>query len=157
MAETRPRCPQCDGLLKYEPADLLGPERVHCILCGWELLRQGPPLCRLFDSSNKHEEKQEPSWAAAIISGAGKFRLRRLSPMSEKNSLSTLNDHLFEQLDRLSSSKGEALKVEIERTRAMAGLAKEMTENAKLALEVQRCLGGKPAATPKMLCIEASE
>ena len=39
MSEQHPRCPQCKGLLKYEPADILGPERVHCILCGWQKAR----------------------------------------------------------------------------------------------------------------------
>lgn len=65
--------------------------------------------------------------------------------MTTNNTLSDLNDHLFGQLDKLSSSKGEKLKEEIERTRAMSGLAKEMIENAKLALEVQRTLGSKGA------------
>jgi hypothetical protein len=118
-------------------------------------MRQGPPLCRLFDSSSKHEAKQEPSWAVAIISGAGKFRLRRLQPMAaKKHTLADLNDHLFTQMNRLANSKGDELKVEIERTRAMAGLAKEMTENAKLALEARRCLGNKPD-TPEMLQVGA--
>lgn len=70
------------------------------------------------------------------------------------NTLSNLNDHLFSQLSRLSDAKGDKLKEEIERTRAMSTLAKEMIENAKLALEVQRCLGGKPD-TPSMLQVEA--
>ncbi len=42
MSEHHPRCPQCKGLLKYEPADILGPERVKCILCGWEKHRDKP-------------------------------------------------------------------------------------------------------------------
>jgi len=72
----------------------------------------------------------------------------------QKNTLSDLNDHLFDQLKRLSTSKGEGLKEEIERTRAMSGLAKEMIENAKLALEAHRTIGNK-GAKPKMLQIEA--
>jgi hypothetical protein len=36
MSDKHPRCPMCKGLLKHEPADILGPERVKCILCGWE-------------------------------------------------------------------------------------------------------------------------
>lgn len=65
--------------------------------------------------------------------------------MTTKNTLGNLNDHLFDQLARLSNGqiKGEQLKEEIERTRAMSGLAKEMIDNAKLALEVQRTLGSK--------------
>jgi hypothetical protein len=53
-----------------------------------------------------------------------------------------------------ADAKGEKLKEEIERTKAMSGLAKEMIENAKLALEVQRSLGGKPGV-PAMLQLEA--
>lgn len=72
--------------------------------------------------------------------------------MAKKNTLSDLNDHLFAQMDRLSNSKGDELKTEIERTRAMANLAREMTQNATLALEVQRTVGGK-SDTPDMLQI----
>lgn len=72
------------------------------------------------------------------------------------NTLSTLNDHLFDQMARLAASglNGVKLKEEIERTRAMSGLAKEMIDNAKLALEAHRTLNGK-TGTPKMLTLEA--
>ena len=77
--------------------------------------------------------------------------------MSEQatNTLSNLNDHLFDQLKRISdgTKTGESLKEEIDRTRAISGLAKEMIDNAKLALEVQRTLGGKDK--PGMLAIES--
>ena len=36
MSDKHPTCPKCNGLLKFEPADILGPDRVKCILCGWE-------------------------------------------------------------------------------------------------------------------------
>lgn len=36
---SRPRCPKCNGLLKHEPAGIIGPERVHCILCSWQMVR----------------------------------------------------------------------------------------------------------------------
>jgi hypothetical protein len=39
MSAKHPTCPKCNGLLKHEPADILGPERVKCILCSWELFR----------------------------------------------------------------------------------------------------------------------
>lgn len=74
--------------------------------------------------------------------------------MSETNSktLLTLNDRLFDQLERLSVAdlKGETLSNEINRTRAMSSLAREIVENAKLALEAQRTLGN-PKTTPAML------
>ena len=74
--------------------------------------------------------------------------------MPTNNTLSSLNDHLFTQLGRLSGAKGDNLKTEIERTRSMAMLSNSMIENAKLALEVQLCLGGK-GGTPGMLQVEA--
>lgn len=72
------------------------------------------------------------------------------------NTLSDLNDHLFNQMTRLADGKlkGESLREEIERTRSMSGLAKEMIDNSRLALEVQRTLGGKNN-TPGMLQVEA--
>lgn len=42
-----PTCPKCNGLLKHEPADILGPERVKCILCGWEKIRSGARPARV--------------------------------------------------------------------------------------------------------------
>jgi len=71
---------------------------------------------------------------------------------TKNNTLSSLNDHLFAQMEKLSKCKGsDEIKVEIERTRAMTGLAKEMIENARTALEAHRTLGGKE--TPAMLQI----
>ena len=36
---TRPPCPVCGGFLDHKPADVLGPERVKCMQCGWLLER----------------------------------------------------------------------------------------------------------------------
>lgn len=44
MTTPRPRCPKCDGLLKHWPADVIGPERVTCTLCGWIFERTAPPI-----------------------------------------------------------------------------------------------------------------
>jgi len=70
------------------------------------------------------------------------------------NTLSTLNDVLHSQLSRLSAvtTTGEALREEICRAKALSGVACNIIENAKLALEAQRALGGKTA--PTMLGIE---
>lgn len=46
MSDQHPTCPKCTGLLKYEPADILGPERVKCILCGWEKARASAPAAK---------------------------------------------------------------------------------------------------------------
>ncbi|OHD24178.1 MAG: hypothetical protein A2Y38_24815 [Spirochaetes bacterium GWB1_59_5] len=76
--------------------------------------------------------------------------------MSEQtaNTLGGLNDHLFGQLDRLTTAKGDNLRVEIDRAKAMSNVANNIIENAKLALEAQRTLGAGKGA-PAMLGIEA--
>lgn len=59
-----------------------------------------------------------------------------------KNSLSDLNNHLFEQMERLNDDdlKGDKLSEEIERGKAMSGIAKDITANAKLELEARKSL-----------------
>jgi hypothetical protein len=66
-----------------------------------------------------------------------------------------LNDSLFSQLDRLSSADvtGDKLKEEIERSRAVIGVAREIISNGRLALDAQKEFGEIKKA-PKMLGIE---
>ncbi|MET4696974.1 hypothetical protein [Endozoicomonas lisbonensis] len=51
-----------------------------------------------------------------------------------KNTLADLNNHLFAQLERLSdeSVKADALKEEIERSKAVTAISKEIVSNASL-------------------------
>lgn len=60
-----------------------------------------------------------------------------------KNKLTDLNDHLFAQLERLGdeSLKGEELSQEINRSKAVAGVANQVISNASLVLEAQKALG----------------
>lgn len=74
--------------------------------------------------------------------------------MTTTNTLSTLNDHLHGQLDRLTEAKGENLRQEIDRAKAMSNVANNIIENAKLALEAARTLGGGKTV-PALLGIEA--
>ena len=75
---------------------------------------------------------------------------------ANNNTLGTLNDALHSQLSRLAeaTTTGDALREEICRAKAMSGVACNIIENAKLALEAQRTLRGDKTA-PAMLGIEA--
>lgn len=72
-----------------------------------------------------------------------------------KNKLVDLNNHLFEALERLNDegTKGEALTEEIERSKAITGVAREIISNGKLVLDAHRDFGGITPA-PDMLGIE---
>jgi hypothetical protein len=73
-----------------------------------------------------------------------------------KNTLGDLNNHLFAQLERLSDEdlKGEALNEEINRARAIMGIATKIIDTGTLVLEAQRFVDDKMSADtklPKML------
>ncbi len=62
-----------------------------------------------------------------------------------KNKLTDLNNHLFAQLERLSDeelSKDE-LQMEIERTKAITGVSKEIIGNGRLILDGQKAIQGE--------------
>ena len=54
-----------------------------------------------------------------------------------KNKLINLNDHLFEQLERLNDEEltPEQLELEIRRGKAMADIGKVIVENVRVAVE----------------------
>ncbi|CAM3697550.1 MULTISPECIES: hypothetical protein [Xenorhabdus] len=71
-----------------------------------------------------------------------------------KNNLEDLHNHLFAQLERLSDEelKGEELKSEIARAKAVSDVANQIVENGKLALTVQKMLGDNEIqSAPKYL------
>ncbi|ABR48752.1 phage protein [Alkaliphilus metalliredigens QYMF] len=73
-----------------------------------------------------------------------------------KNTLGDLNDHLFAQLERLSDEdiKGEDLKEEITRAKAVTDVAAKIVENANLVLQGQKFMKDAYDADknlPKML------
>jgi hypothetical protein len=57
-----------------------------------------------------------------------------------KNKLSDLNNHLFAQLERLNDEtlSGDQLQDEIERSKAITGVSKEVVSNARLVLDAER-------------------
>ena len=74
-----------------------------------------------------------------------------------KNTLGDLNNHLFEQLERLNDDdlKGEDLQVEMERAKAMTSIAQQIISNGNLALQAEKFkaenLGRSKVEIPKML------
>lgn len=57
-----------------------------------------------------------------------------------KNKLTDLNNHLFAQLERLGEEDAtiEAIELEVKRTDAMVGVAKQITANADLQLRAAK-------------------
>ncbi|MDK6688308.1 hypothetical protein QP246_02390 [Aerococcus urinae] len=57
-----------------------------------------------------------------------------------RNKSTDLNNHLFEQLERLNdeSLSDEELKKEIERSKAMANVSTQIIDNSRLALEATK-------------------
>ena len=73
-----------------------------------------------------------------------------------KNTLGDLNNHLFIQLERLNDEdiKGEDLKEEIIRAKAVSIIAKQIIDNGTLVLEAQKMMDNRMDADmklPKML------
>ena len=57
-----------------------------------------------------------------------------------QNTLGDLNNHLFAQLERLNDEEvtGTELKEEIERSKAVANIAKGIIDNGNLVLQAQK-------------------
>lgn len=73
-----------------------------------------------------------------------------------KNTLADLNNHLFAQLERLSDEdiKGEDLKEEVERAKAVTSVASQIVSNAALtikAVELQYEYGCNDVNVPKFI------
>lgn len=74
-----------------------------------------------------------------------------------KNSLGDLNNHLFEQIERLNDEdlSNEGLDKEINRTKAMTTVANTIINNASLVLDaIKHTTEYRETALPEMLKIE---
>ena len=70
-----------------------------------------------------------------------------------KNTLGDLNNHLFMQLERLNDEdlKGDKLTEEIERSKAVTNVAKEIKANANIVLQARKYTTEYLSEVPKML------
>ena len=73
-----------------------------------------------------------------------------------KNTLGDLNNHLFAQLERLNDEdlKGDDLREEIDRAKAVTQVASKIIENGSLVLEAKKIADEKinvDIVLPKML------
>lgn len=69
-----------------------------------------------------------------------------------RNTLGDLNNHLFAQLERLGDEdlKGEELEEEINRARAVMGVATKIIDTGALVLEAQKFVDDKMNADAKL-------
>lgn len=77
-----------------------------------------------------------------------------------KNKLMDLNNHLFAQLELLGDEdiKGEKLVQEIERAKAISGIADRIVANAKLSLDAHKAINeGHTKSAPAMIGIKSDE
>ena len=70
-----------------------------------------------------------------------------------KNTLGDLNNHLFMQLERLNDEdlKGDKFTEEIERSKAVTNVAKEIIANANIVLQARKYTTEYLSEVPKML------
>lgn len=75
-----------------------------------------------------------------------------------KNKLTDLTDHLFAQLERLGDESKDAdqIRIEIERSGAIMGVAREIVSVGRLAVDAQRMLqkDGHEYRAPSLLGLD---
>lgn len=76
--------------------------------------------------------------------------------MGTQNTLKHLNNHLFEQLERLNDSEldSDELTNEVQRSKAIQGIGKTIIDNGKLVLDAEKFSDDRmdaDAKKPRML------
>lgn len=69
-----------------------------------------------------------------------------------KNTLGDLNNHLFAQLERLNDEdlKGDELREEIERAKAVTNVASKIIDNGSLVLDAKKLVADSMNADTKL-------
>ena len=62
-----------------------------------------------------------------------------------RNKITDLNNHLFEQLERLNNDdlKGEELKAEVDRAKAMTQISSQIVQSTKVTIEAMKLAKGE--------------
>ena len=77
-----------------------------------------------------------------------------------KNKLIDLNNHLFCQLEKLTDDdiKGDQLQEELAKSKAITGLAAQVINNAKLALDAHKSINdGLIKSAPEMIGMRSAD
>ena len=77
-----------------------------------------------------------------------------------KNKMADLNDHLFMQMERLNDDelKGDKLKEEIVRAKAVSGIANQIINNARVCINGMKAFNeGLIKTAPRMLGFEVKD
>lgn len=83
-----------------------------------------------------------------------------MNEKQDKNKMADLNNHLFMQLERLNDDdlKGDALKEEIVRAKAVSGVANQIINNARVCIDGMKAFNeGLIKKAPPMLGFEVNE
>lgn len=86
----------------------------------------------------------------------GISKITKENEMAKNNKIIDLNDHLFEQLERLLDAEdSEEIEREVKRSRAINNIATCITANAAIALKAQKHVDeyGNKSNLPDMLMI----
>jgi hypothetical protein len=122
-------------------------DEMHCITCGELFPIPSGAIKPAAVKINKPEPICSTKSAPDIPDNFSKEREYM------KNKLSDLSNHLFEQMERLNTDEltGDKLKAEVERSRAMTGIAKEIINNSRLTLDAMVAIKEHKISLPKML------